>query len=415
MIRKWYSGTAVELAKMTDVTDDMIREKSSGEITKDYLAIDENDDVHEVEDKTGTILDSAIFGEDWETTKDIERLGHIELPVPVVNIQYVRGRSPELPRLLGMTLNDFERVLYCASYVNVNDNWSEKVPLYSMNERTKYLEDHQDADISDFILSTEAIEKIMISKHVPVAKYILHTVPVMPLCMRFIAYTDKDGKKAQGPTDLNYFAEDIFRRAKRVKRLLAIKAPEIIILNEKRVMQEKIDAYISNGLRGCPYVKNNECPMDSLDELYTAVTTCTKHPVLDLNLYERVDFSDIEKKVIEKQKESVAIDEKYQKMFEEKEDNEPIVMDKADSNRQDEIEKEIHTLLYPMREKILKKSFHQYELEKETEVMSYMSDRIEREILLVWKPETCSLFNALLMPLYYNYLLYFEKQYCFDA
>lgn len=419
MITKWYSSTAIELAKMLDVTDELIREKSSGRVTKDYLEEDENGDVREVEDKTGTLIDPAIFGDYAE--KDIERLGHIELPIPVVNIQYVRGRCPELPGLLGMSLNDFERVLYCTSFINTNDNWSNGVTLYTITERDKYLADNVNANREDFLTSGDAIIKLIEAKGLPVNKYILHTVPVMPLCMRFTTYTNSNGEKVRRMMSLNAPTSSVLLRANRFERLVELDAPEIIILNEKRLLQERVDSYISNGLRGCPFTAQDELPVDSLNELYDHVTANNTRIKLDENAYKDCVFSDIQKKVIDKRNESDLIDEKYQKMFREREEAgedtdtmDPIVMDKKDSDKQNEINDEIHELLRPMREEILKTSFSQYEVDADNKALNYISDRVERCILSSWEPEDGFLFQNLLRPIFENFRLYFEKQYCFE-
>lgn len=419
MITKWYSSTAIELAKMIDVTDELIREKSSGQVTKDYLVEDENEDVKEVEDKTGTVIDPAIFGD--YTEKDIERLGHIELPIPVVNIQYVRGRRPELPRLLGMSLNDFERIMYYASFINANDDWTNGTILYTSAERDEYLANNVNAKGEDFLVGGDAIIKLIEAKGLPVNKYILHTVPVMPLCMRFTTYTNSNGEKVRRMMSLNTPTNSVLLRANRLERLVELDAPEIIILNEKRLLQERVDSYISNGLRGCQFTAQDELPVDSLNELYDHVTANNTHIKLDEDAYKDCVFSDIQKKVIDKQHESDLIDEKYKKMFREREEagedpNEmdPIVMDNEDVDKQNEINAEMHELLRPMREKILETSFPQYEVNADNKMLDYISDKVERGILSSWKPEDGPLFQNLLRPLFENFRLYFEKQYCFE-
>lgn len=422
MITKWYSSTAIELAKMIDVTDELIREKSSGEVTKDYLLEDKNGDVNVAEDKTGTLIDPAIFGDYAE--KDLERFGHIELPIPVVNIQYVRGKKPELPRLLGMSLNDFEKVLYCASFVNQNDDWSNGITLYTNVVMDEYLANNENAKRNDFFTGGDAIVRLIEAKNLPVNKYILHAVPVMPLCMRFTTYTNSNGEKVRRMMSLNATTRSVLYRANRLAWLMdmALNAPEIFILSEKRVLQERVDSYISNGLRGCPFTAYDELPEDSLNELYDLVTTNNTHIKFDESAYKDCNFSDIQKKVIDKQHESSLIDEKYQKMFRKREEAgedpntmDPIVMDKEDSDKQGEINDEIHKLLRPMREKILSTSFSQYEVNADNKTLDYISDEVEKGILSSWKPENCPLFQNLLRPLFENFRLYFEKQYCFDV
>ena len=151
------------------------------------------------------------------------------------------------------------------------------------------------------------------------------------------------------------------------------------------------------------------------------MTANNTHIKLDEDAYKDCVFSDIQKKVIDKRNESDLIDEKYQKMFREREEAgadqntmDPIVMDKKDSDKQNEINDEIHELLRPMREKILKTSFSQYEVNADNKMLDYISDKVERGILSSWGPEDGSLFQNLLRPLFKNFRLYFEKQYCFE-
>ena len=151
------------------------------------------------------------------------------------------------------------------------------------------------------------------------------------------------------------------------------------------------------------------------------MTANNTHIKFDEDTYKDCDFSDIQKEVIDKQHESDLIDEKYQKMFREREEaggdpNEmdPIVMDNEDVDKQNEINAKMHELLRPMREKILETSFPQYEVNADNKMLDYISDKVERGILSSWKPEGGPLFQSLLRPLFKNFRLYFEKQYCFE-
>ena len=104
MIKQWYSTTAAEFASMTDVTDEEIREASRGEINR--MTVDGED----AGDFTGTLQDKRIFG--MIPGDHPDRMGHIELAEPVVNIQYTRGRKATLPAKLRMSLHDLESVIY---------------------------------------------------------------------------------------------------------------------------------------------------------------------------------------------------------------------------------------------------------------------------------------------------------------
>lgn len=92
MIRSWYNTKAVQLAGMTDISDEMILKSSNGEVINPTEYI-------ESESRTGKISDPEIFGNLSKenlgkvSTDEIEKMGHIVLPIPIVNIQYTRGKN----------------------------------------------------------------------------------------------------------------------------------------------------------------------------------------------------------------------------------------------------------------------------------------------------------------------------------
>lgn len=94
---------------MVGVTDEVILKNSSGQVTK-------NIEPAKTDGLTGTILDSEMFGtlegSGHAIDKNINKIGHIELPIPIVNIQYIRGSSPILTKMLGMTLKQVEDIIY---------------------------------------------------------------------------------------------------------------------------------------------------------------------------------------------------------------------------------------------------------------------------------------------------------------
>ena len=106
MIKSWFNTIATQLAGMIEVSDEKIIQYSNGEVNR--TTWDTENDL-----KTGTIIDPVIFGDlarenmSKISSKGINKLGHIALPIAVVNIQYMRGRKPGLVKELGMKLPEF--------------------------------------------------------------------------------------------------------------------------------------------------------------------------------------------------------------------------------------------------------------------------------------------------------------------
>lgn len=269
MIKQWYSSIAIDLAKMVDVTDEMIRENSNGVVNR---MLPDEDDLEEGEEPSydNTLVDKKIFGDFGE--ENLDKMGHIELPVPMVNVQYTKGKCPELQRVLGMSLRDVDSLVYVSNFIRKEDDWSESVPLYSYED----VWENGNHPEGTYLTSADAIEALLRFKGIDPSRYIINTIPVMPLCMRYVQC--KEGTKAAGspaymPTDLDSNYTLTILRANRVKTLLNLpNVPEIIMVNEKRCLQYQVDQMICNGVIGVPVAQRHGILRESLDDLYDRAT-----------------------------------------------------------------------------------------------------------------------------------------------
>ncbi|KKR96903.1 MAG: DNA-directed RNA polymerase subunit beta' [candidate division TM6 bacterium GW2011_GWE2_41_16] len=233
-----------------------------------------------------------------------ERMGHINLVAPVCHIWYLKGVPSYLSLILDLPIKDLERVVYFDSYMVVN---SGKSPypiktLLTSNEYERYLELHpEDADFSaeigaealkqvlgkmDLTLEIDRI-KILYEKTTSVAIrhkimrrikilsglvqanqrpdwMIISILPVLPPDLRPLVPLE-GGRFAS--SDLNELYRRVLNRNIRLQRLIEIEAPEVIIKNEKRMLQESVDALIDNGRRGQPVRGSNKRPLKSLSEM----------------------------------------------------------------------------------------------------------------------------------------------------
>ena len=217
MIRSWYNTKAVQLAGMTDISDEMILKSSNGEVINPTEYI-------ESESRTGKISDPEIFGDLSKenlgkiSTDEIEKMGHIVLPIPIVNIQYTRGKKPVLAKELGMTLKELESLIYGRTYISSDADDSKTIPAKEYLDDPKYSK-------AGYLTGAEAVKKIMEMKQVPEEirkSAVLNIVPVMPACMRY--FWCEPEKRYQG-SSLNNLYESLLLRIKRYQRLLSIQCP----------------------------------------------------------------------------------------------------------------------------------------------------------------------------------------------
>ncbi|MBC7293249.1 MAG: DNA-directed RNA polymerase subunit beta', partial [Thermoleophilia bacterium] len=230
-----------------------------------------------------------------------ERMGHIELAAPVSHIWYFKGIPSRLGLLLDMSPRALEKVLYFASYI-VTDPGSSPLTekqLLTENEyrdaREKYgnsfkagmgaeaiKELLQKLDLDKLarelkeearsssgqrrvraIRRLEAVEAFRKSGSRP-EWMILEVIPVIPPDLRPMVQLD-GGRFAT--SDLNDLYRRVINRNNRLKRLLDLGAPDIIVRNEKRMLQEAVDALIDNGRRGRPVVGPGNRPLKSLSDM----------------------------------------------------------------------------------------------------------------------------------------------------
>lgn len=277
MIKRWYNTNAAQVAGMVNVDDERILFLSNGAVTKTiYNAEDEEHDNVEGTVNDAEIFGNLLFGEERKTKEESMRMGHIPLDMPVVNIQYYRGRKPILAKSLGISMQDLEKVIYMANYIVVEEGDTELKYKELLNE-AKYKEVKEVYENRfTALMGAEAIAYLLEKEQIADRTYmILHNIPVLPISMRYI-YTSKNdsacGKEHYGETGLNKLYESVLMRNNRLSRLKELGAPDIIIRNEKRMLQEKVDALISNGARGIAITGYDYVPLESLNELYECIT-----------------------------------------------------------------------------------------------------------------------------------------------
>jgi len=230
-----------------------------------------------------------------------ERMGHIELAAPVSHIWYFKGIPSRMGLALDMSPRSLEEIIYFASYVvtDPGDTPLEKKQLLSEKEYRSYREKYgygfhagmgaeavkkllQDIDVEKeleqlkeelrtaqgqrrnrAIKRLEVIEAFRNSGNLP-DWMILDVLPVIPPELRPMVQLD-GGRFAT--SDLNDLYRRVINRNNRLKRLLDLGAPDIIVQNEKRMLQEAVDALIDNGRRGRPVTGPGNRPLKSLSHM----------------------------------------------------------------------------------------------------------------------------------------------------
>ncbi|MBQ4516533.1 MAG: DNA-directed RNA polymerase subunit beta', partial [Clostridia bacterium] len=231
-----------------------------------------------------------------------ERMGHIELAAPVSHIWYFKGIPSRMGLLLEMTPRTLEKVLYFASYVVIDPGERtelEKKQILSEKEYREFIEKYgnrfragmgaeaikellAEIDLEELskelkleletasgqkkvrlIKRLEVVESFRLSGNKP-EWMILDVVPVIPPDLRPMVQLD-GGRFAT--SDLNDLYRRVINRNNRLKRLLDLGAPEIIVRNEKRMLQEAVDALIDNGRRGRPVTGPGNRPLKSLSDM----------------------------------------------------------------------------------------------------------------------------------------------------
>ncbi|VCU57448.1 DNA-directed RNA polymerase beta' subunit [Tritonibacter mobilis] len=252
-----------------------------------------------------------------------ERMGHIELAAPVAHIWFLKSLPSRIGLMLDMTLRDLERVLYFENYVVIEPGLTDLQYGQMMTEE-EYM-DAQDAygmDAFTANIGAEAIREMLaaidleaeaehlraelaeatgelkpkkIIKRLKVVESFLESgnrpewmimtvVPVIPPELRPLVPLD-GGRFAT--SDLNDLYRRVINRNNRLKRLIELRAPDIIVRNEKRMLQESVDALFDNGRRGRVITGANKRPLKSLSDMLKGKQGRFRQNLLG----KRVDFS----------------------------------------------------------------------------------------------------------------------------
>ncbi len=231
-----------------------------------------------------------------------ERMAHIELASPVAHIWFLRSIPSRIGMLLDMTLKDLERVLYFEAYivkdpgisdlkfaqVITEEEHREKRALYAdefvVGMGAEALRDMlQGLDLNELSLELRTemkdtkspIKKARIAKRLRICEafrnsknrpewMILTNIPVLPPDLRPLVPLD-GGRFAA--SDLNDLYRRVINRNNRLKKLIELGSPDIIVRNEKRMLQEAVDALLENGRRGRPVLGHNHRPLKSLSDI----------------------------------------------------------------------------------------------------------------------------------------------------
>jgi DNA-directed RNA polymerase subunit beta' len=231
-----------------------------------------------------------------------DRMGHIELASPVAHIWFLKSLPSRIGLLLDITLRDIERVLYFEAYVVIEAGMTELEVGQLLTEEA-YLEAYEQyGDEFQALMGAEAIQKLLknidlekegekIREEIPLTAsetrfrklskrlkliesfissgnnplwMILTVLPVLPPDLRPLVPLD-GGRFAT--SDLNDLYRRVINRNNRLKRLLDLSAPDIIVRNEKRMLQEAVDALLDNGRRGKAITGSNKRPLKSLADM----------------------------------------------------------------------------------------------------------------------------------------------------
>ena len=231
-----------------------------------------------------------------------ERMGHIELACPTAHIWFLKSLPSRMGLLLDMTLRNIERVLYFESYVVTDPGMTtlERAQLLTDEQYFEAMEEF--GDEFEAKMGAEAIQELMrdidleseiqslreeipntnsetkikkLSKRLKLLEaffssgnkpewMVMEVLPVLPPDLRPLVPLD-GGRFAT--SDLNDLYRRVINRNNRLKRLLDLNAPDIIVRNEKRMLQESVDALLDNGRRGRAITGSNKRPLKSLADM----------------------------------------------------------------------------------------------------------------------------------------------------
>lgn len=263
MIKKYFNSNVAEASEMIHVTNSKVLEWSNGKVS--FMSPYEDGDPVE-----GSLVDTKIFG-----TYDDDNLnmGHIELVQPIVNVNFLCGTRPLLPRLLQMDIQDLKKIVSGAHYVVIND--CEDLKSGTILSATNYTVEVSKREGLKACTGAEAIQYLLNKAKVSprtIEFIILKNIPVVPIHARYYKVEGCE-ENAIRANSLNWLYERVINRNSRLARLLELEAPEIIIVNERRMMQEAVDDLINNGSSSIPMSLGNGVPCISLNELYKSIVT----------------------------------------------------------------------------------------------------------------------------------------------
>ncbi|MGH8224787.1 MAG: DNA-directed RNA polymerase subunit beta', partial [Gammaproteobacteria bacterium] len=251
-----------------------------------------------------------------------ERMGHIDLASPVAHIWFLKSLPSRIGLMLDMTLRELERVLYFEAYIVIDPGMTplERCQLLTEEQYYEAIEEHGDG--FDARMGAEAVRELLIgmdlkteitklhqdlvdtgsetkskriSKRLKLMEsflasgnhpewLVLKVLPVLPPDLRPLVPLD-GGRFAT--SDLNDLYRRVINRNNRLRRLLELKAPDIIVRNEKRMLQESVDSLLDNGRRGRAVTGSNRRALKSLADMIKG-----KHGRFRQNLLgKRVDYS----------------------------------------------------------------------------------------------------------------------------
>lgn len=251
-----------------------------------------------------------------------DRMGHIELASPIAHIWFLRSLPSRIGLLLDMTLRDIERILYFEAYVVIDPGMTQLERGQLLSEEAYYDAIEEYGDEFDARMGAEAIQELLralnletevnkiredilstssdaklkkLSKRLKLIEafllsgnkpewMVLAVLPVLPPDLRPLVPLD-GGRFAT--SDLNDLYRRVINRNNRLKRLLDLNAPDIIVRNEKRMLQESVDALLDNGRRGRAITGSNKRPLKSLADMIKGKAGRFRQNLLG----KRVDYS----------------------------------------------------------------------------------------------------------------------------
>ena len=231
-----------------------------------------------------------------------ERMGHIELACPTAHIWFLKSLPSRIGLLLDMTLRDIERILYFESFVVIDPGMTDLEVGQLLTDEEYFLKIEEYGDEFDARMGAEAVQQLLLNldmnheievlrEEIPatnsetkIKKFskrlklmeafvrsgnkpewmVMTVLPVLPPDLRPLVPLD-GGRFAT--SDLNDLYRRVINRNNRLKRLLDLSAPDIIVRNEKRMLQESVDALLDNGRRGRAITGSNKRPLKSLADM----------------------------------------------------------------------------------------------------------------------------------------------------